>query len=91
MCSLRHKPEGDENEATYSVGYPFVDMLIFVSACKDVVKFFHNHHVVKARLQEAQKAEFLCSLVRPAPTRWGTVQAMCTSVLASERLIPQHR
>ena len=87
MCSPLHKPEGNDNEATYSVGYPFLAMLIFVSACKDVVKFFHNHHVVKARLQEAQKAESLCSLVRPAPTRWGTVQDMCASVFASERLI----
>uniref|UniRef100_M4BT95 Uncharacterized protein n=1 Tax=Hyaloperonospora arabidopsidis (strain Emoy2) TaxID=559515 RepID=M4BT95_HYAAE len=33
------------------------------------------------------KAEPLCLLVRPAPTRWGTVQAKCASVLASERLI----
>ena len=51
MCSLRHKPEGDENEATYSVGYPFLAMLIFVSALKYLVKFFHNYHVMKARLR----------------------------------------
>ena len=38
--------KGNDDEATCPVGYPFVDMLIFVSACKDLVKFFHNHHVV---------------------------------------------
>uniref|UniRef100_M4BJD3 Uncharacterized protein n=1 Tax=Hyaloperonospora arabidopsidis (strain Emoy2) TaxID=559515 RepID=M4BJD3_HYAAE len=79
--------KSNDNEATYPVGYPFVDMLIFVSTCKDMVKFFHNYNVVKARLQEAQKAESLCSLALPASTRWETVQAMCASVLTSKRLI----
>jgi hypothetical protein len=27
-------------------------MLEFVVGCKDVVKFFHNYHVLKAQLRE---------------------------------------
>ena len=43
--------KGNDDEATCPVGYPFVDMLIFVSALKYLVKFFHNYHVMKARLR----------------------------------------
>uniref|UniRef100_M4BVV5 Uncharacterized protein n=1 Tax=Hyaloperonospora arabidopsidis (strain Emoy2) TaxID=559515 RepID=M4BVV5_HYAAE len=86
MFSASQTRKGNDNEAKYPVGYPLVDMLIFVFACKYLVKFFHNHHVVKACLKEAQKAKSLCYLVRPAPTRWGTAQAMCASVLVSELL-----
>ena len=87
VFSASQTRKGNHNEATYPEGYPFVGILIFVSAFKNLVKFFHNHHVVKACLQEAQETEYLCSLVLPATTRWGTIQAMCASGLASERLI----
>ena len=50
VFSVSKTRKGNDNEATYPVGYPFVNMLIFVSACKDLVTFFHNHHVVKTRL-----------------------------------------
>jgi hAT family C-terminal dimerisation region len=56
-----------------------------VAGCKDVVKFFHNHHVPKAQLQDLQQAVGVRALVRAAPTRWGTIQAMCLSLLESER------
>jgi hypothetical protein len=36
--------------ADYPVGYPFEDLKDFVKDCKDVVKFFQNHHIVKAQL-----------------------------------------
>jgi hypothetical protein len=62
-------------------------MLHFVAACMDVVKFFQNHHIVKAKLLQAQRAEKLRVLVQPALTRWGTIQAMFVSLLASERII----
>jgi Protein of unknown function (DUF 659) len=61
--------KGNEPEATYPIGYPFEDMLEFVAGCKDVVKFFYNHHVVKAQLNEMQKAARVRSLFRPAPIR----------------------
>ena len=62
-------------------------MLIYVSACKKLLKCFHIHHYVKALLRDEQKAESFYPLVRPTTNNWGIVQAMCTSVLASERLI----
>jgi len=39
-------------EATYSNQFPFELMLEFIAYCKDVVKYFHNHHVAKAHLQD---------------------------------------
>jgi len=37
-------------KATYLDQYPFELMLEFIACCKDVVKYFHNHHVAKAHL-----------------------------------------
>ncbi|KAJ1340194.1 hypothetical protein BSLG_005187 [Batrachochytrium salamandrivorans] len=56
-------------EATYPIGYPFQEMLEFIVDCRDVVKMFHNHHVVKAQLQELQRTTKSRVLVRPVPTR----------------------
>ena len=72
---------------SYPIDYPFEDLIKFIEDCKDVVKFFHNHHVVKAQLQEAQKVAGIRSLARAAPTRWGTIQDMCKTILDSERAI----
>jgi hypothetical protein len=52
----------------YPDGYPFEDLLNFVTNCKDVVSFFHNHYLTRH-----WKAEKLKNLVQPAPTRWGTI------------------
>jgi len=71
-------------ESTYPDQYPFEAILEFVASCKDVVKFFHNHHVAKAQLQERQQAANARALARTAPTRWGTIQAMCQTLLESE-------
>ena len=57
------------SEPSYPIDYPFEDLLELVEDCKDVVKFFHNHHVVKAQLQEAQKVAGVRPLARAAPTR----------------------
>jgi Protein of unknown function (DUF 659) len=70
--------------ASYPDQYPFELELEFVVGCKDVVKFFHNHHIPKAQLQALQQAVSARALVRAAPTRWGTIQAMCLSSLESE-------
>jgi Protein of unknown function (DUF 659)/hAT family C-terminal dimerisation region len=69
---------------TYPDGYRFEALQVFVDGCKDVVKFFHNHHVPKAQLQSLQKTTGARALARAAPTRWGTVQAMVQSLLDSE-------
>jgi hypothetical protein len=39
-------------EATYPDQYPFELMLEFIACYKDVVKYFHNHHVAKAHLRD---------------------------------------
>jgi hypothetical protein len=72
-------------EATYPFGYPFEVLHDFVDDCKDIVKFFHNHHVPKAQLCALQKTTKSRTLVRAAPTRWGTIQGMVASLLDSER------
>jgi hypothetical protein len=63
-----------ESEATYQNGYPFVPLVKFSSDCKDVDKFFHNHHAVKAKLIEKQRLENVPALAKPVLTRWGSFQ-----------------
>jgi hypothetical protein len=72
-------------EATYPDQYSFELMLEFIACCKDVVKYFHNHHIAKAHLQDLQLFAGARILVRAAPTHWGTIQAMCQTLLESER------
>jgi hypothetical protein len=74
-------------EPTYPEGYPFEEMLQLAVDCKDLVKFFHNHHVMKTRLTQMQMADKLCALKQPASTRWGTLQQCFKTILDSERLI----
>jgi len=74
-------------EPTYPTGYPFEEMLQLALDCKDIVKFFNNHHAMKAKLKQMQQAEKLIALALPAPTRWGTLQQCFKSVLDSERII----
>jgi hypothetical protein len=72
-------------EATYLDQYPFELVLEFIACCKDVIKYFHNHHVAKAHLRDLQLSAGARTLVRAAPTRWGTIQAMCQTLLELER------
>ncbi|KAH6586484.1 hypothetical protein BASA50_000439 [Batrachochytrium salamandrivorans] len=76
--------KASNTEATYPIDYSFQEMLEFIVDCWDVVKMFHNHHVVKAQLQELQRTTKSRVLVRPVPTRWGTIQQMCQRLLDSE-------
>jgi hypothetical protein len=39
----------------YPDGYPFEYLLNFAVDCKDIVKFFMNHHIVKAALSKLKK------------------------------------
>jgi Protein of unknown function (DUF 659)/hAT family C-terminal dimerisation region len=74
-------------EPSYPIGYPFEEMLQLAIDCKDIVKFFHNHHAVKAKLRQMQETEKLIALAQPASTRWGTLQQCFKSILESERMI----
>ncbi len=71
-------------EATYPDQYPFEFMLKFIACCKDVVKYFHNHHVAKAHLRDLQLSAGVRTLVWAVLTRWGTIQAMCQTLLELE-------
>jgi hypothetical protein len=76
-----------QQEPTYPDGYPFEDLHNFVDACKEIVTFFHNHQIPKALLNELQLETKALMLVSPAPTRWGSIQAMFKSILVSVRLL----
>jgi hypothetical protein len=42
--------KGRDLEPTFPDGFPFESLVQFAVDCKDIVKFFHNHRVVKAKL-----------------------------------------
>ena len=71
----------------YPPGYPFDDLLLFASSCKEIVKFFHNHYVPRADLRKALKAEKLGNLVQPAPTCWGTILGCFKSLRAADDVL----
>ena len=70
--------------AMYPTDYPFETMPMAINRCKDVIKFFHNHHVPKALLQELQKTVGAQGLVCPVLTQWGTIQQMCKTLMGSK-------
>jgi hypothetical protein len=53
----------------------------FVDQCKNVVKYFKNHHVPKARLARLQEQSNTCQLALSSPTRWCSVVKLCNSLL----------
>jgi hypothetical protein len=53
FAAMKTKKVG-QVEATYPDQYLFELMLEFIACCKDVVKYFHNHHVAKAHLRYLQ-------------------------------------
>jgi Protein of unknown function (DUF 659) len=79
------RKKANEPVATFPIGYPFSDLFTFTDNCKEVVKFFHNHHAVKAKLKEAQQHAKVSMLVKPAPTRWGSMLKCFESLLKSEK------
>ena len=73
--------------AEYPTGYPFEDLLQFAIDCKEVVAFFHNHHVPKAKLKKALAAAKLSGLVQPAPMRWGTLNGCFKSLRVADNIL----
>ena len=53
IFAAKKKDVSGGGPAEYPAGYPFEDLLQFAIDCKDVVSFFHNHHVPKAKLKKA--------------------------------------
>jgi Protein of unknown function (DUF 659) len=54
FAATKNKKTGNI-ETTYPISHLFQEMIEFIVDCKDIVKLFYNHHVVKAQLQEFQK------------------------------------
>jgi hypothetical protein len=81
------RTKGRDLEPTYPDGFPFESLVQFAVDCKDIVKFFHSHHVVKAKLSGLQKMEKLPALAKQSPTRWGSIQQCLESVLKSEHIL----
>ena len=86
LCAKKKEPPGG-GPAAYPDGYPFEDLMVFANDCKEVVMFFHNHHGVKARLKKALASAKLSSLVKPAPTRWGTIHGCFKSLKAADDIL----
>jgi hypothetical protein len=51
--------------SSYLTGYPFEPLLSFVAIVKDIINYFHNRHVVKAKLDELQKQNSVLLLLVP--------------------------
>ena len=68
-------------------GYPFEELQLFSNDCKEVVTFFNNHHVMKAKLKKALAAAKLSALVKPAETRWGTLIGCFKSLKAADSIL----
>jgi hypothetical protein len=54
MFAATKTKKAGQVEATYLDQYLFELMLEFIACCKDVDKYFHNHHVAKAHLRDLQ-------------------------------------
>ena len=46
------KEKGPDGELRYPPTYPFEHLAIFATTCKEIVIFFHTHHVQQAQLQK---------------------------------------
>ncbi|KAI9908564.1 hypothetical protein PsorP6_016162 [Peronosclerospora sorghi] len=51
VCAATKAKRGREF-AEYPTGYPFENLLVFTTECKENVKFFKNHHVSRALFKE---------------------------------------
>ena len=74
--------------AMYPEGYPFEDLLHFAEECKNLVNFFKNHHVPKARLESLQIENGLRFLASPCMTRWGSLLRCIKSIYDSLYVVP---
>ena len=86
FAAKKKEPPGG-GPAEYPAGYPFEKLLLFAMDCKDVVEFFHNHHVPKAKLKKALAVAKLSGLVKPAPTRWATLNGCFKSLRAADDIL----
>jgi hypothetical protein len=68
MIAASNSKENSKEVAIYPTEYPFETMPLAINRCKDIVKFFHNHHVPKVLLQELQKTTGAQGLVCQALT-----------------------
>ena len=80
-------PRGSGNPASYPDDSPFEDLLEFVLSCKEVVTFFHNHYVLKAKLKAALESAKLKALVTMALIRWRTIQGLLQSLLDADNVL----
>ena len=62
-------------------------MLEFVLSCTEVVTFFHNHHVLKAKLKFALESAKLKALVTMVLTQWGIIQGLLQSLLDADNVL----
>ncbi|OAE20883.1 hypothetical protein AXG93_3256s1300 [Marchantia polymorpha subsp. ruderalis] len=52
IFSATKTKKASNDTTTYLVNYPFEKMMLFINKCKDIVKFYYNHHVITAQLKE---------------------------------------
>jgi hypothetical protein len=74
-------------EKQYPDDYPFEYLIEFTTACKDVIVFFHNHHVMKAKLASAQEATQVNALSAAALTRWGSWEKSFRSLRDNDAIL----
>jgi hypothetical protein len=80
---------GGSDETKFPNGYPFAYLLDFANDCKDVVKFFQNHHVPNSELKKALSEKKLRALVLPAATRWGSLLSCFQSLKDADECLHQ--
>jgi hypothetical protein len=80
-------PRGSGNPSSYPDGYPFEGLLEFVLSCKEVDTFFHNHHILKAKLKAALESSKLKALDTMALTWWRTIQGLLQSLLDVDNVL----
>jgi hypothetical protein len=80
-------PRKNGNPVSYPGDKPCEDQLEFLPSCKEVVTFFHNHHVFKAKLKAALESAKLRALVTNAQMQWETIQRLYQSLLYAENVL----
>lgn len=66
---------------------PFENLQRLCEDVKDLIHLFFNHHNLRYVLSRMQRSQGLRELVRPAPTRWGSILGSLETTLSSEKLI----
>jgi len=68
------------------------ELLNFTKDCKVVINFFNSHHKEAEKFHELQRAAGITKqqFRLPGETRWGSIQAMFTSLLTSSEVLVSH-